>query len=741
MPPALARAARRLWPAALAAPLAAQPPAAASPRSSSTSSSTSASTSPTVPTFAEWIGLRTVGAPAIAPDGRTVAYTVTAADWEGNRFAQELWLARPGQAPIRLTSGGKGALAPRWSPDGRWLAFADDRGDGRQLYLLRAGGGEARRLTRVKDGVGAFEWSPAGGRLAFTAPEPEDAAMAARRRAYGEFTVETADFRRDALWTVPADTADDGRARAACARVDTLARTADSVRAGAGAAVRAATLPGCGPAERPLTAGRGLHVRDFAWSPDGRRLAVSHTPDPLLAGGDRADLAVVDAATGAVRPLVTTPGPDDSPVWSPDGRRLLFSTAGGDTAAFFYRNPRLALVDADGGPVTPLATPAFDEIPSSVVWTPAGVRFLGMQGTVQRLYALDPATGATRVLVDAPAVVRSASVTRDGRAAAFVGEDAVTLPEVYRVALDGRPGRGAARAARAARADRLTNMTAQTAGWALGTRELVSWTSADGARIEGVLYKPAGYDPRRRYPLLVVVHGGPAAVSRPVLGGGGVYPVAQFLAKSAAVLMPNYRGSAGYGERFRALNVRNLGVGDAWDVLSGVDALVARGVADSARLGVMGWSQGGYISAFLATTSTRFRAVSVGAGISDWTTYYVSTDITPFTRQYLGATPWADPAVYARTSPITYVRRARTPTLIQHGEFDRRVPIANAYELFQGLRDVGVPTRLVVYKGFGHGINKPREQLAATWHNWQWFAKYLWGEEVALPSGDPATAR
>jgi dipeptidyl aminopeptidase/acylaminoacyl peptidase len=666
-----------------------------------------------------------------------VAWTVSAPDWAANRFAQELWLARPGEAPIRLTSGGRGALAPRWSPDGRWIAFADDRGDGRQLYLLRAAGGEARRLTQVKDGVGAFEWSPAGGRLAFTAPEPEDSAMAARRRAYGDFVVETEDHRRDALWVVAADTSDEARP-AACARVDTLARAADSVRAGAGAAVRAAARPACAAAARALTAGRQvagrpMHVRDFAWAPDGARLAVTHTPDPLLASGDRADLAVVDAATGAARPLVTTPGPDAEPAWSPDGRWVLFSTAAGDTAEFFYRNARLAKVPAEGGPVRVL-TGAFDEIPAGAAWTDAGVRFLAMQGAAQRLYALDPETGATRVLLDTPAVVRAVSLTRDGRAAAYVGEDAVTLPEVYRVTFGGRGG------ARPPRPARLTAMSAQTAGWALGTRERVSWTSTDGARVEGVLYKPTGYDPARRYPLLVVIHGGPAAVSRPVLGGGGTYPVVQFLAKGAVVLMPNYRGSAGYGERFRALNVRNLGVGDAWDVLSGVDALVARGVADSTRLGAMGWSQGGYISAFLTTTTRRFKAVSVGAGISDWMTYYVGTDITPFTRQYLRDTPWGDPAVYAKTSPITYVRQARTPTLIQHGEFDRRVPIANAYELFRGLRDVGVPTRLVVYKGFGHGINKPREQLAAVWHNWQWFSKYVWGEEAA-PAAEAAATR
>jgi dipeptidyl aminopeptidase/acylaminoacyl peptidase len=160
---------------------------------------------------------------------------------------------------------------------------------------------------------------------------------------------------------------------------------------------------------------------------------------------------------------------------------------------------------------------------------------------------------------------------------------------------------------------------------------------------------------------------------------------------------------------------------------------VRQGIVDTARMGAMGWSQGGYISAFLTTNTTRFKAISVGAGISNWVTYYVSTDIHPFTRQYLKANPWTDPAIYAKTSPMTNIRQAKTPTLIQHGEFDRRVPIQNAYELFQGLQDVGVPTRLMVYKGFGHGINKPKEQLAAMTHNWEWFGKYVFGGTGVAP--------
>jgi dipeptidyl aminopeptidase/acylaminoacyl peptidase len=196
----------------------------------------------------------------------------------------------------------------------------------------------------------------------------------------------------------------------------------------------------------------------------------------------------------------------------------------------------------------------------------------------------------------------------------------------------------------------------------------------------------------------------------------------------ALVLEPNYRGSAGFGAKFRALNVRNLGVGDMWDVMSGVDALIAKGMVDPNRLGSMGWSQGGYISAFLTTHTDRFKAISVGAGISDWSTYYVGTDITQFTPQYLKATPWDDPAIYAKTSPISTIKAARTPTLIQHGSNDQRVPLPDAFELYRGLQDQHVDSRLLIYQGFGHGIDKPKSALALLQANLDWFGHYVWNQ-------------
>jgi dipeptidyl aminopeptidase/acylaminoacyl peptidase len=358
-------------------------------------------------------------------------------------------------------------------------------------------------------------------------------------------------------------------------------------------------------------------------------------------------------------------------------------------------------------------------MPALVDWTATGLYFTALQKTASHLFRVDPAS-ATVNRVSAPddLMAGSFTVTADGRRLAFTAGSPKALPEVF--VSDVEPF--------APRA--LTESTLQTSDFVLGTRELISWKSKDGATIEGVLIKPADFDPGKRYPLLCIIHGGPTGTDRPVLltPDARYYPSDIWVGRGALVLKVNYRGSAGYGEKFRTLNVRNLGVGDAWDVISGIDSLVAKGWVDPARVASMGWSQGGYISAFLTTSSDRFRAISVGAGISNWATYYYNTDITPFTINYLGDNPTDDPEIYRKTSPMSYIKQARTPTLIQHGELDRRVPIPNAYELRQGLEDRGLPVEMIVYKGFGHGITKPRAMRAVMHHNLTWFNHYLWGD-------------
>ncbi len=371
-------------------------------------------------------------------------------------------------------------------------------------------------------------------------------------------------------------------------------------------------------------------------------------------------------------------------------------------------------------------TAKFDEDPRLDDWGPDGIFFESLQKTSVHLFRLDPSNAQiARITSPDSYILNDASFTKDFKNIAVVASDAKHVGELYVSPVNTFAPR------------KLTDFTAQVSNWTLGTPEVISWKSTDGATVEGILHKPADYDPAKKYPLLVVIHGGPTGISLPTLSPNDTYyPIQTFLAKGALVLEPNYRGSAGYGAAFRALNVRNLGVGDMWDVMSGVDTLIKNGIVDPAKLGSMGWSEGGYrLWPSSPRHTDRFKAISVGAGISDWMTYYVmNTDITPFTRQYLHATPWDDPAVYAKTSPITTIKQAKTPTLIQHGSVDKRVPVPDGFELYRGLQDQHVPSRLILYQGFGHPITKPKSNRAVMQSNLDWFSHYIWNEEFPKES-------
>jgi dipeptidyl aminopeptidase/acylaminoacyl peptidase len=633
-----------------------------------------------VPTIDQLISLKRAGSPAISPDGRLVAYTVREPNWDENAYETEVWLADVASGTVRqLTNGKKSSEAPSWSPDGRWLAFGSDRTDKRQIYLIDPRGGEAQALTSAEDGVGEFAWSPDGRQIAYLMTDPKPNDLKERDKKYGEFEVIDQDHLMTHLWLIDVAT----------------------------------------KKSRRLTEG-SFTVGRFAWSPDATRIAFDHRVNTDPSNSDTSNISILTVADGKVQPLVTQEGPDSGPVWSPDGTRIAFQTAMGNKDSYSYSNGAIAVIAASGGIIEPLSK-GFDESPNLLAWSSRGLLFSASFHTWSYLYALDPAS--RKVTKFAPAtewIASGFSFSKDFSTVAFIASDPRNYPELFVAPLD------------TMQAKRLTSLGEQVAAWPKSTHEVVTWKSQDGTTIEGVLHKPADFQAGRRYPLLVMIHGGPTGVSRPApYTSTSTYPIDIWLNKGAIVLEPNYRGSAGYGEKFRMLNIRNLGIGDAWDVLSGIDALVAQGLADNDRVGVMGWSQGGYISAFLTThDSARFKAVSVGAGISDWMTYYVSTDIHPFTRQYLKATPWDDPDIYAKTSPITYIKHAKAPTLIQHGGNDPRVPLPDAYELYQGLRDQNVPVKLVVYKGFGHGLTKPKANRAAMEHNLEWFGLYIWGEKA-----------
>jgi uncharacterized protein (TIGR01244 family) len=637
----------------------------------------------TGPTVDQLIELKRVGSPAISPDGKLVAYTVREPNWDENAYETEIWLADVAAGtPRQLTNGKKSSGSPDWSPDGKRLAFTSDRSDKQQIWLVSTTFGEAEQLTREAEGVGGnFAWSPDGKQIAFTVADPKPEAWKDRDKKYGEFEIVDEDQRLTHLWVIDVESK----------KVKRLTKGA-------------------------------FTVGSFDWSPDGKEIAFDHTTNPDPSNGGTADISIVSVADATIRPLVAQEGPDNRPAWSPDGTKIAFSSAMAQPF-YYFTNSHIAVIPAAGGAIQDL-TKTFDESPGLVAWLKDGIYFGASQRTWAYLHRLDPATqNVTTLTPGAEWIMSGVTFSSDVATVAFMGAGPKQFAEVFIAPLATMVPK------------KLTDMAAQTAAWPQPTHEVITWKSVDGTSIEGVLHKPANVETGKRYPLLVVIHGGPTGTSRPVpFSATTTYPIDIWLNKGALVLEPNYRGSAGYGEKFRSLNVRNLGIGDAWDVTSGIDYLVAQGLADNDKVGTMGWSQGGYISAFLTThDSARFKAVSVGAGISNWMTYYVNTDIHPFTRQYLKATPWDDPKIYADTSPMTYIKKASAPTLIQHGELDKRVPIPNAYELLQGLQDQGVPAKLIVYKGFGHGLTKPKAHRAAMEHNLEWFGKYIWGETPPAP--------
>jgi dipeptidyl aminopeptidase/acylaminoacyl peptidase len=662
---------------------------------------------PSVPSIDQALEFQVASGPALSPDGQRVVYEVSRTNWKDNAFERDLWIAdRAGNTHL-LTSQVKSSSGARWSPDGRWIAFTSDRpgqvpetkADSRQIYVIDPTGGEARQVTKLDDGVDGFEWAPDSKTIAFTTKDPLSKAQKDRVERYGEYTVVDGDERMTHLWMV------DVTAAPVAAPAKDKSPTSTS-----------AAPPFGVPEAHRLTEGDEFSVQGFSWSKDGAKIAFAASKDGELKNGGTTTVYVVSVADKKVTKLVTTPGPNTDPHFSPDGTEVAFVTADG-AQYFFYANQKIAVVPVAGGKPR-VVSGSFDEDAGLLDWSEKGIYFAALKKTARHLYLLNAATGAVVQVTHPDDVLANGfSFSKDFSQVAYRAAAPNTGAEIY-----------VASTAGSGNADQITHLCDAMKPYTLARREVVHWKSGDGTTVEGVLDKPVNFDPKKKYPLLVVIHGGPTGVDQPVVNPDRYYPVEQFVAKGALVLRPNYRGSAGYGAAFRALNVRNLGVGDYADVISGVDYLIAQGFVDKDRVGSMGWSEGGYISAFITTSSDRFKAVSVGAGISDWMTYYVNTDITPFTRQYLKATPWDDPEIYKKTSPITYIAKAKTPTLIQQGDRDKRVPVPDSFELRQALEDKGVPVKMVLYHGFGHPIDKPKQQRAVMEENLHWFGHYIWGE-------------
>lgn len=698
------------------------------------------------PALRDLILLESVLEVRLSPDGSRAALRVEHPRWDENRYCRDVVVVDVDSGRRHQVTRFARCEQIRWIGDDDLAVLKSDGSPGAtpQVHVYEGLCGDGWQVTRAERGVETFE--PFADGIVFLAAKPDDQHLEAREDRYGTYVHVEAERGRKALHYLDlARLAGHERALARADRSerDRLVRPEVELSAllgeplaiqgvvasPAGDAVYVNAMPTDDLTRERESSVHCITVNAAAVEQFVHRASATRNHDKaagVSTGSEQRDRSYL----GTARRLALPPRSSIEAV-SPDGARLLLRFPGRDsrmsTNAELWAGERDALLAADtpddARQVLRDITVGVDQTCFTPVWHDVGIDVLHAEGTRGVIRRLDPDG------IDPPHRIGTGDVdcewafdtTRSGRVS-FVGVSATTYQEAWALTDDGPR--------------QLTDLGGQLEDWQLGEVRTITWTSKDGTEIEGVLRTPPGFDPAQRHPLVFVVHGGPTWFDSEQLlpkSARLYHPAVQLAALGVLVLQPNYRGSLGRGVAFQELNVGNLGVGDLWDLESAIDHLDALGWIDTTRVGCMGWSQGGYISAFAALHSDRFAAVSVGAGVSDWYTYAISNDIPDFTRDFLGVELFGeDRSPLVASSPIAAIRNARTPMLIQHGAKDRRVPLSNAMELYRGLRERGVPAELFVYPEFEHPITKPRENHAITQQNLSWFRHWLLGEELDL---------
>jgi dipeptidyl aminopeptidase/acylaminoacyl peptidase len=613
-----------------------------------------------------------VGSPAISPDDRWVLYTQSVRDWNDQqlRTRTHIWRVRlDGTGARQLTFGDTNTTSPAWFPDGGRIAFltsrpsssqpqgqgaSDTEGPGNQVFFMHTDGGEAWPATKHDGGVSSFAISPDGKRLLFTARDPLAAEDRRRRRERDDAEVVDGTFRWTHLWTFDIETGQ----------------------------------------EKRLTDGR-LVVSDPQWAPDSRTIAFVTRPTTKVDDAGWSDVWVT-TTDGAPRKFYENAGPDTSPRWSPDGRTLAIASKAqpGNT----QWHDKLHLFPAAGGAPKVLLRD-FDLDFGSPTWSPDGrvVYWSTGQGTRTNLFGVDVATGelaSTRAPM--PGVNGSFELSHDGRTWVFSHSAGTVSSDLWAATREGSAFGAPVRLTNA-------NPWIEKEQVQLGAVETIRWKNNDGGTIEGVLTRPVGYQAGTRYPLIVNPHGGPSSASTE-----GFSSINQLFASNGfLVLQINFRGSTGYGQTHLNANQNTWGITDYDDIMTGVDYVIAQGWADPNRMIAYGWSYGGYMTFWMSTQTDRFKLISPGAGLTNLYSMYSTTDIPAYLGWFFG-TPWDNPGIYRKLSPIEHVKNVKSKILIMHGANDARVPPTQADEFYKALKDLGKDVTYVRYPRQGHGITEAR---------------------------------
>jgi len=626
--------------------------------------------------------VRDVRDPQISPDGAWVAYTVSTADTAEDRNKSAVWMASwDGTRNLRVTTSKQGEDSPRWSPDGRWLAFLSSREDEHtQIWLLDRQGGEGRKVTTLPSDVTDYVWAPDGKRIALVVEDADTA----KPKTPPPIVIDRFQFKQDESGYL-------GKQRRHLYVLD--------VESGK------TTVLTSGDYDELLP----------AWSPDGKSLAFVSKRRPEFDRDSNWDLYVIDAAPGGnavPRQLTTFEGPDNDPdtesrpAWSPDGRSIAY-LQGGPLKLVYYAVQKLAVVPAAGG-APRILTAALDRNATNPAWSPDGssIYFLLEDDRTIGLARVPAAGGTIERIVSGPRVV--SGFTAAGGKVAVLASTPLEPAEVF--ALDGTA---------------LRPLSRQNDEWLsrvkLGAVEPISFKSRDGTAINGFVVKPPDFVAGKRYPMVLRIHGGPVSQFQHEFD----FQLQTLAGHGYLVVVANPRGSSGRGERFAAAIYADWGNKDAQDVLAAVDYAVAQGLADPGRLGVGGWSYGGILTNYVIAQDHRFKAAVSGASISNVLAGY-GTD--QYVREYEGelGVPWKAADTWVRlSSPFLHADRINTPTLFLCGDKDFNVPLLNSEQMYQALRSLGVETQLVIYPGQHHAINKPTYRRDRLERYLAWYDKHL----------------
>jgi dipeptidyl aminopeptidase/acylaminoacyl peptidase len=646
------------------------------------------------PTLEDLFTVRTLGGVQVSPDGEQIVYTVRTVSLEKNEANTDIWLLslpeRGTPQNIQLTRNPKNDLSPRWRPDGEAFAFlsvrvgADGKEDQAALYLMDPRGGEPEKLYQHQTAIAAFRWAPDGKSIAFTAQDPEPADAKEKREEGRDVSREDEPGAYSHLWML-----------------DVATRRA-----------------------RRVTTGKDYSVGGFALAPDGRAIAFSAAPSPKITDAWHSDLYLVGADSGAApHKLTENPGPDDAPEFSPDGAFIYYHAI--QSASYRVGSSRVYRIPKGGGSSEDVS-PDLDVEPSDYYLTPdgKGAYFLATVGTTRGLFHMPLATRKAVRQSGDQGVISGVSFSKDFYRMAYLRETMTRPQELYLADDATHP-----------ELDGLKNFTpvtrhnADAAAWAVGLSDVIRWKSADGRVVEGVLVYPAGWTPSRgAAPLIVKIHGGPSGVHQQNFQASSYGSDAQrYAADGYAVLLPNPRGSSGYGDAAQQAVVKDWGGLDFQDIMTGVDTLIGRGIAHRDSLGVMGWSYGGYMTAWTISQTNRFKAAVMGAGITEAIAMWGTQDIIDVFEAYFGGSPW-EPGewdVYQKSSPLAHMRNAKTPTLIIHGRNDPRVPPNQAMILYRSLKALNVPTELMWLPRSGHSPTEPGLQYETAKAQKEWMDRWI----------------